>query len=117
MAGDETKRVLPAGTLTGPGNSTETQDQEYLNSVVLELKRREQRLAKIDEEIQKLEFELRELSADRIAKRGDALRLGSLEAYKKGVRGKLGKAKSSRVEAAQDVERARERKRSLEQEG
>lgn len=93
-----------------------SEQEEYLKSVTQELKRREQRLARADQEIQELEFELAKLNTGRAAHRGDASGLSSAEAYKRTLRERMAKARQERVEAQQDLDKARERKRSIEAE-
>lgn len=103
----------------GAGESAEEasgEQGEYLKNVTQELKKREQRLARVEQEIQELEFALTKLNSGRAAHRGDATGISSAEAYKKTLRERLAKARQSKAEAQDDVDKARERKRAVEAE-
>ncbi len=117
MAGDGSPRVLTTVTAgQAAKGQPEGVDDEYLRSVLQEVLRREQRLAKLEEERRLLDFELAKLSADRVAKRGDAGSMRVLESFRKSLQVKALALEQGRAEARKDLERALERKREVEAE-
>ena len=116
MAGDGSSRVLsPGSSGTGATGEREQIDEEYVRNVLQEVKRREQRLAKLDEERQRLDFEVAKLSSERAVQRGDAASLRVLQAFRKSLQAKGLLLDQSRSEAKRDLERALERKRQVEE--
>lgn len=87
-----------------------------LEKVLRELRSREERLADLEKRCAEMELKLREWSLERVVKLGDVRQVRMAEQF----RGKIGadfeRLSAARSEARDDVERARERKRMLEQE-
>jgi hypothetical protein len=91
-------------------------DEEYLKVVLQEVKKREQRLTRVEQERRGYEAELAKLGADRAAQRGDASVMRSAEAFKRTMRERILKARAEEEEARRDLDKALERKRLMENE-
>jgi len=92
------------------------QTAAYLSRVVAELRQREQRLAALEERIRLVEFELAGAGMERRLIRGDAAGMAGAEAFRRSRRRQLEDLRRERAEAAADVERARERRATVEAE-
>jgi hypothetical protein len=90
--------------------------REYLQQVLTELRRREELLAKIDAEILIIETKLHETVTSRTLREGSALRITSGESLKSVLRERLKRLKKERAVSAEDVQRALDRKRLVEEE-
>lgn len=94
----------------------EERADEYLQQIVRELERREQRVVALEEEERRLQFELAKHSVTRTAMRGSAFALRTADSYNRALRGELEKVRAALSEAREERNRAEERKRIREQE-
>jgi predicted nucleic acid-binding Zn-ribbon protein len=90
--------------------------QAYLERVQKELHRRETALYQVMQVIVKIEQKLASLSSHRSLLRGNALGVVATERYRTKLRYDLAIRQNERAVAAEDVERARDRKDVVEQE-
>ena len=103
-------------------NGNESDGRQYLEQVLAELKRREIRLSELDALIARLDFDLHQISTSGLGGApgallaGDSNAIRSVEAYRKVKRRELQVFKDERHSVLEDIRRAHERKRMIEEE-
>lgn len=88
----------------------------YLDEVEAELRRREFLLANCQRELFELEFKLKETRSSRGVIAGDAFKVSTIEEFRTLLRARIALKKKDLKMFLEDVERARERKGSVEAE-
>jgi len=97
-------------------SSERKESLEYARQVNIELGKREGRLVRLDEEIALIEEKLKQASRPKSMQGGDALRIVSLEQYKRQLRVTLKQKSVDRKKVEIEVQKARERKKQIEKE-
>jgi len=90
--------------------------ERELQTVLLELRRREAVLYGIDQAITGLTFSLEQYNPQRAVRSGEARMVMQADARRRQVREELEKRTKERAQAAQEVARAEERKKLVEEE-
>ena len=90
--------------------------ERYLLEIIEELQRREKRLHELDCEIRALEFKLKHISGRKGLLSGDAFQLAAADSFKQSLRGKLRSKMMERDSAQEEVKKARDRRKLVEEE-
>ena len=96
------------------GDAARDQLMRELEVTEEELLLREKKLALLDEELSQYRYRLEALGQEASIRNGDALSITAREGLRAQLEEKIHMRNRSRVEIAGDVERARERKESIE---